>query len=154
MISNTRQILLRILKWFVRTVIIIAALPAFIFGVAYVCAPIACNQIGAGSLDGEFGFKLGWMVIGAWLILTFYYLIYCIIRNFNKRELFPSLLWILFLLGPPLYLTMTSQYDFRVNVSYFLFNAAFYVGHAALTYLLNRIQFTRVSKETTLAKID
>jgi hypothetical protein len=133
----------------VRTVIVIAALPAFIFGVAYVCAPIACNLIGAGSLDGEFGFKLGWMVFGTWLILTFYYLIYCIIRNFIKRELFLYLLWILFLLGPPLYLTMTSRYDFSVNRNYFLFNAAFYVGHAALTHFLNRIPFTRVGPAIT-----
>jgi hypothetical protein len=140
MISNSRQLGFLILKRIVRTVSIIIILPGFILTAAYISAPIASGFMGrGGNLGGDFGFKLGMMVIGTWLILTFYYFIYCAVTNFIKRKTILRLIWILFLIGPPLYLTTTSRYDYSVNLYYFLFNSTYYIGHQILNNIQNRI---------------
>jgi hypothetical protein len=144
MISKSRHPGFLILKRIVRTVSIIITLPGLILTAAYISAPIACSFMGGGNnLGGDFGFKLGMMVIGTWLILTFYYFIYCAVTKFIKHKTILRLILILFLIGPPLYLTTTSRYDYSVNLYYFIFNSTFYIGHQILNNLLNRIPLTK-----------
>ncbi len=144
MISKSRHPGFLILNPIIRTVSIIIILPGLILTAAYISAPIASGFMGGGgNLGGDFGFKLGMIVIGTWLILTFYYFIYCAVTKFIKRKIILRVIWILFQIGPPLYLTTTSRYDYSVNLYYFLFNSTYYIGHEILNNLLNRIPLTR-----------
>jgi hypothetical protein len=47
---------------------------------------------------------------------------------------------------------VTSKYDFSVTQAFFIFNTPYYVGHAALTFMLNAIPFKRVRPVFTLPK--
>ena len=124
-----------------------------------IAIPLAINQaadfyivssFSAESLEGDFGFKLGMMVFGTWVILTFFYYNFCWLYWFFKNRNIRIMLWFLFLLGPPIGLMVTSTYDFSVTQAFFMFNAPFYVGHTILTFTLNILPFTRVSPVLTL----
>jgi hypothetical protein len=136
-----------ILKWIIRVSLIAIAIPLAINQAAdfYIV-----NSFSAESLEGDFGFKLGMMVLGTWVILTFFYYNFCWLYWFFKRRYIRVVLWFLFLLGPPIGLMVTSTYDFSVNQAFFMFNTPFYVGHAILTFMLNILPFTRVSPVITL----
>jgi hypothetical protein len=149
MITKSLHFSLLILKWIIRISLIVFAIPWAIYKAADFHI---LNSYSAEELESDFGFKLGMMVLGTWVILTFFYYNFCILYWFFKRRYVRVLLWFLFLLGPPIGLMVTSRYDFSVNQAFFMFNTPFYVGHAALTFLLNAIPFTRVRPVFTLPK--
>lgn len=130
-----------ILKWIIRISLIIIAIPWAIYKAADYHI---ITSFSAEDLAGDFGFKLGIMLLGTWVILTLVYYGFCILYWYFKRKYIRIILWFLFLLGPPIGLMVTSKYDFSVNQAFFIFNSPYYVGHAALTFLLNAIPFTRV----------
>jgi hypothetical protein len=149
MITKSLQFGLLILKCIIRISLIAIAIPWAIYKAAdyYII-----TSFSAEDLAGDFGFKLGMMVLGTWVSLTFLYYNFCILYWFFKRKYIRVLLWFLFLFGPPLWLLVTSKYDFSVTQAFFMFNTPYYVGHAALAFLLNVIPFTRVRPVITLPK--
>ena len=136
-----------ILKWIIRLSLIAIAIPWAIYKAADFHI---INSYSAEELEGDFGFKLGMMVFGTWVILTFLSYTFCCLYWFFKNRNIRIMLWFLFLLGPPIGLMVTSTYDFSVTRAFFMFNSPFYVGHAILTFTLNVIPFTRVSPVITL----
>jgi hypothetical protein len=136
-----------ILIWIIRMSLIAIAIPWAIYKAADFQI---INSYSAEELESDFGFKLGMMVLGTWVILTFLYYNFCWLYWFFKRRYIRVVLWFLFLLGPPIGLMVTSTYDFSVTSAFLMFNAPFYVGHALLTFMLNLIPFTRVSPVITL----
>lgn len=147
MITKNLQFGLLILKWLLRISLIVIAVPWAIYKAADYHI---INSFSAEDLAGDFGFKLGMMVLGTWVILTFFYYNFCILYWFFKRRYIRVILWFLFLLGPPIGLMVTSRYDFSVNQAFFMFNTPYYAGHVILTFMLNAIPFTRVSPVFTL----
>jgi hypothetical protein len=143
MITKFLQFGLLILKWIIRFSLIAIAIPWVIYQAADYHI---INSFTAEELAGDFGFKLGMMVLGTWVILTLSYYAFCILNWYFKRRYMRVILWFLFLLGPPVGLMVTSRYDFSVNQAFFIFNTPFYVGHAILIFLLNAIPFTKVSR--------
>ena len=131
-----------ILRWTIRISLIAIAIPWAIYKAADFHI---INSYSAEELESDFGFKLGMMVLGTWVILTFFYYNFCWLSWFFKRRYIRVVLWFLFLLGPPIGLMVTSTFDFSVNQAFFMFNAPFYVGHAILSFTLNLLPFTRVS---------
>jgi hypothetical protein len=136
-----------ILKWIIRVSLIAIAIPWAIYKAADFHI---INSYSAEELESDFGFKLGMMVLGTWVILTFFYYNFCWLYWFFKRRYIRVMLWFLFLLGPPIGLMVTSTYDFSVTRAFFMFNSPFYVGHGVLTFILNVLPFTRVSPVITL----
>jgi hypothetical protein len=136
-----------ILKWIIRVSLIAIAIPWAIYKAADFHI---INSYSAEELESDFGFKLGMMVLGTWVILTFLYYNFCWLYWFFKRRYIRVMLWFLFLLGPPIGLMVTSTYDFSVTRAFFMFNSPFYVGHGVLTFILNVLPFTRVSPVITL----
>jgi len=149
MITKSLQFGLLILKRIIRFSLIVIAIP----WVIYLAADFyIINSFSAEELEGDFGFKLGMMVFGSWIILTLLYFGFCFLYWFFKRRHMRVILWFLFLLGPPIGLLITSRYDFSVTSAFFAFNAPFYFGHAILIFLLNAIPFTRVGPVSTFPK--
>jgi hypothetical protein len=146
MITKSLQFSLRILKWIIRISLIVFVIPWAIYKAADYHI---INSFTAEELAGEFGFKLGMMVLGTWVILTLFYYGFCILNWYCKRRYMRVILWFLFLLGPAIGLLITSRYDFSVTSAFFAFNTPYYVGHAMLTFLLNAIPFTRVGSLIT-----
>jgi hypothetical protein len=136
-----------ILKWIIRISLIAIAIPWAIYKAVDFHI---INSYSTEELESDFGFKLGMMVFGTWVILTFLYYTFCCLYWFFQNRNIRIMLWFLFLLGPPIGLMVTSTYDFSVTQAFFIFNSPFYVGHAILTLMLNVLPFTRVSPVITL----
>jgi hypothetical protein len=81
-----------ILRWTIRISLIAIAIP---WAINQAADFYIINSYSAEELESDFGFKLGMMVLGTWVILTFFYYNFCWLYWFFKRKYIRVVLWFL-----------------------------------------------------------
>lgn len=121
--------------------------PIVVLFVAGIGIQISCEyHWGSSYLHGHSGFKIMMWYIILFLYLTIIYYIFCVLFFIIKKVEFTLnkvyiryLILAVFIIVPIIYYNSTSNYDYRITISFAMFHTTYYIFFLLSRYLLSMI---------------